>query len=214
MVLEKTKGLARIALLGAGIAVAGNHLSEKFSKVFGEAKNDMYVYENQNLPSQNVEYTLANNIVPIEHIPKVRYSFNELKELQKVLYAEAANQSSENRRLIAQCILNRVESPDYPNSVNDVIYQKNAFSCINGRGSNLWNQANGNLFMNPYEKRIFESCGADAQLTLEGENVGISLKEKIIAYHDISITKPHDPYWNSLEKVFESERLIFYAPRE
>lgn len=42
--------------------------------------------------------------------------------------AEAGNQGLEGKQLVVDVILNRVESSDFPDTVYDVITQKNAFS--------------------------------------------------------------------------------------
>jgi len=45
--------------------------------------------------------------------------------LAQLVEAEAGNQSFEGKCLVVDCILNRVESPDFPNTITEVIYQKN-----------------------------------------------------------------------------------------
>jgi hypothetical protein len=145
---------------------------------------------------------------------KIKYTTNELREMQKILYAEAADQPSLNRRIIAKLILNRENSSLYPNSIQDVIYQKNAFSCIFD-GSELWKQANGKLKMNDYEKNKFSQCREDTEYVLEGNKLNIPRADEIIAYHDISVSiedlRKKDKFWNSVEEVFRNRRLIYYA---
>jgi N-acetylmuramoyl-L-alanine amidase len=54
----------------------------------------------------------------------------ELQLLACVVYAEAGNQDMTGKRLVVDTILNRVDSPQYPNSITEVIYQQNQFSCV------------------------------------------------------------------------------------
>jgi len=136
----------------------------------------------------------------------------EVLGIQKILYAEAANQSSSNRQLIGRCILNRVESSEYPNTIYGVTHQRNAFTCIT-QNSKLWNQAENSGRMNSYERRIFQDCENDAKNVLKGKLQGIQREEEIVAYHDTSIKKPKEEYWRKLERVYSSGRLIFYAPK-
>ena len=49
----------------------------------------------------------------------------EMELLAQLVEAEAGNQSFEGKCLVVDCILNRVESPDFPNTITEVIYQKN-----------------------------------------------------------------------------------------
>ena len=149
-----------------------------------------------------------------EPTTKPKYTPAEYQEMSKILYAEAADQSRQNRRLIARTILNRVASSKYPDSIDSVIHQRNAFTCTFD-GKKNWAQATGRRKMNGYEKMIFRRCTEDAQSVLDGtkEEVEIPREDEIIAYHDISIKKPRDKYWKSLVEVHRSGRLIFYAPK-
>lgn len=54
--------------------------------------------------------------------------------LALVCMAEAEGESEYGQRLVIDTILNRVDSPDYPDTVNGVVYQKSQFSSMwNGR---------------------------------------------------------------------------------
>ena len=52
----------------------------------------------------------------------------ELELLAQLVHAEAGNQSFEGKYLVAEVVLNRVESPDFPDSITEVIYQDGQFS--------------------------------------------------------------------------------------
>tara|TARA_B100001971_G_C18060266_1_gene467545 strand:- start:141 stop:860 length:720 start_codon:yes stop_codon:yes gene_type:complete len=146
------------------------------------------------------------------------YSEKELEETRNILYAEAANQPRENRRLIGRTILNRVASKNYPNTIQDVIYQTNAFSCIKDSENKNWKQAIGKLDRNEYEDMIYERCEKDAKDVLDGKKEGVKREDEIIAYHDISVKikdlrKDRD-FWKSVEEVYRNDRLIFYASKK
>lgn len=61
-------------------------------------------------------------------------SQEETELLALVTMAEAEGEPEEGKRLVIDVILNRVDSPYFPNTVTDVIYQKNQFTSMwNGR---------------------------------------------------------------------------------
>ena len=55
---------------------------------------------------------------------------NEMELLARCIEAEAGNQSVLGRRLVTDVILNRVDSPGYPNTIRDVIYQPGQFAVV------------------------------------------------------------------------------------
>lgn len=61
-------------------------------------------------------------------------SDSEIDLIALVTMAEAEGESEEGKRLVIDVILNRVDSPLFSNTVESVIYAKNAFECMwNGR---------------------------------------------------------------------------------
>lgn len=54
----------------------------------------------------------------------------EQELLMKLAYAEAGNQGVEGMWLVMSVVINRKNSPDYPNSIAGVIYQKNQFATV------------------------------------------------------------------------------------
>ena len=50
-------------------------------------------------------------------------SEDERRELAEVVYLEAGNQCAEGQQAVAEVILNRVISPDFPDTVYDVLHQ-------------------------------------------------------------------------------------------
>lgn len=56
------------------------------------------------------------------------YTEEEKNLLYRCVEAEAGNQSDEGKRLVADVILNRVKSEDFPDTIEGVISQKNQFS--------------------------------------------------------------------------------------
>lgn len=56
------------------------------------------------------------------------YNQNDLFWLARVIYRESGNQSLEGQMAVGNVILNRVADPSFPNTVEDVLAQKNQFS--------------------------------------------------------------------------------------
>ena len=61
----------------------------------------------------------------------------ELLLLSKLVTGEARGESYEGQVAVAAVVINRVKDPRFPNSIKDVIYQKNAFSVVKNGSINL-----------------------------------------------------------------------------
>ncbi len=55
------------------------------------------------------------------------YSKKELQILERIVEAEAGDQSVKGRIMVADVILNRVSSKEFPNTIKKVVFQKNKF---------------------------------------------------------------------------------------
>ena len=70
--------------------------------------------------------------LPVKLEPKVTQE--EMELLAILTMAEAEGESELGKRLVIDTVLNRVDSPSFPNTINDVVYYPNAFSPMwNGR---------------------------------------------------------------------------------
>lgn len=56
---------------------------------------------------------------------------DEINLVAKIVYAESKGEPYKGKVGVASVILNRLSHPDFPKTVKEVIFQKNAFSCIN-----------------------------------------------------------------------------------
>ena len=56
------------------------------------------------------------------------YNQEDLFWLSRVIYRESGNQDLEGQMAVGNVILNRVASPEFPNTVEGVLAQKNQFS--------------------------------------------------------------------------------------
>lgn len=65
---------------------------------------------------------------------KVYVSDKDVYLMSQIVYAESRSEPYEGKVAVASVILNRVRNPKFPNTVEGVIKQKNAFSCVkNGK---------------------------------------------------------------------------------
>lgn len=65
------------------------------------------------------------------------YSSAEINLLAHVVHAEARGEPYTGMVAVAAVVLNRVKSPQFPNTISGVVYQKNAFSSVNDGSINL-----------------------------------------------------------------------------
>ena len=72
-----------------------------------------------------VEYAEA-----AEPEPEPIFTEEEIDLLALVTMAEAEGEPEEGQRLVIDTVLNRVDSEHFPDTVNDVVYQKNHFSSM------------------------------------------------------------------------------------
>ena len=97
------------------------------------------------------EYFARNNMTIIENKAQednenkkqvVSLSDDQLYLLSKLVAAEARGESYKGQVAVAAVVLNRVQDSRFPDSIEDVIYQKNAFSVVK----------NGSISIQPTEE--------------------------------------------------------------
>ena len=66
-----------------------------------------------------------------ETIYKAReFTQEDAQILLRIAEAEAGNQHTEGMRKVMEVVLNRVASPNYPNDIKGVVFQKNQFASV------------------------------------------------------------------------------------
>ena len=83
------------------------------------------------------------------------YDADDLYWLSRIIYAESGNQSLEGMIAVGNVVLNRVASPVFPNTVHDVIFQRNQFTPA----------SSGTIKRTPSEQAVIA-----AKLCLDGAN--------------------------------------------
>lgn len=66
----------------------------------------------------------------IDHNMTVSASADEYTLLASIIYCEAGGESYEGKLAVGYVIMNRVRSSKFPNTITDVVYQKNQFSPV------------------------------------------------------------------------------------
>ncbi|MEL3960736.1 spore cortex-lytic enzyme [Lysinibacillus endophyticus] len=72
----------------------------------------------------------------------VKYSERDLQLMANAVYGEARGEPYEGQVAVAAVILNRLESPDFPNTISDIIFQPGAFTAV----------ADGQIWLTPNER--------------------------------------------------------------
>jgi len=70
-------------------------------------------------------------------VPMTGQGANDLYLLAKCIYAEARGEPYEGKVAVGAVILNRVKSPDFPNTIYGVVYQPWAFTAVHDGQINL-----------------------------------------------------------------------------
>lgn len=71
-----------------------------------------------------------------------KYSERDLQLMANAVYGEARGEPYEGQVAVAAVILNRLESPDFPNSISEIIFQPGAFTAV----------ADGQIWLTPNER--------------------------------------------------------------
>lgn len=84
-----------------------------------------------------IEYVEVEEVVPEvleevepeeEFVSHYQYTEEELDLLSRLIYSESGTESYDTKLKIGSVVMNRVEDPYFPNSIQEVIYQENQFS--------------------------------------------------------------------------------------
>ncbi|OXM16044.1 spore cortex-lytic enzyme [Paenibacillus herberti] len=73
---------------------------------------------------------------------KLGLSANDIKIMANAVYGEARGEPYEGQVAVAAVILNRLQSPEFPNSITGVIFQRLAFTAV----------ADGQIWLTPNDK--------------------------------------------------------------
>lgn len=77
-----------------------------------------------------------NAAIRSQSIRAEEVSFDDLYLLARVIFSEAGSYwlNEEFRLCVGEVVLNRVASPEFPDTIHDVVYQKGQYSVVNSPG--------------------------------------------------------------------------------
>ena len=109
--------------------------SESYYSLYKNELNEFKKYVHQNYvvdeSTSDLVSTSVKELTYIYPYEKVlaEYTGEEIELLAKTVYAEAGNQDLKGKQLVVDTVLNRVDDEDgyFPNSIEEVIKQKNQF---------------------------------------------------------------------------------------
>lgn len=115
-------------IVSSGGSLSSPETSEMTS-VSGEQSQPITVpTESLEDPPETTQSLQIEEIVVPEHKPVYNYTEEELDLLARLIYSEGGIESYETQLKIGSVVMNRVDDPYFPNTIREVIYQKNQFS--------------------------------------------------------------------------------------
>lgn len=80
---------------------------------------------------------------------QINISSNDIDLMAKLVAGESIGEPYTGKVAVASVVLNRVTNPKFPNSIQEVIFQKNAFSCV--RNNSIKGIPNDDCYRAVYE---------------------------------------------------------------
>lgn len=97
----------------------------------GNSSNSISTNLNGELNSTIINMPKENVVDVFNHNDNIIYlTEDDINLMAKIVYAESKGEPYEGKVAVASVILNRVLSPGFPNSISEVVFQPNAFSCV------------------------------------------------------------------------------------
>ena len=181
-----------IALCNMPRVIAEKEDTSKVSESYSNKTTKPYV---SNLVTFEPQTEEESSEVEVDYYPEFTYSKDwSAKEsylLARIVMAEAEGCNTQTKTLIIMCVLNRVWSDEFPDTIEEVIFQENQFSPIdNGR----WDRVEPN-----------EDCYEAVKVVMEAKydySGGATYFENCA----------DEDNWHSrnLEFLYESEGIRFY----
>lgn len=116
--------LSMVALMIFGL-YDSNEQEPSIQHVYGE-QTSVTAYQD----SKPIDIQVVALKEVVEEQPQIPFTEEEIDEMAIITMAEAEGEPEKGQRLVIDTILNRVDSEHFPDTVHDVIYQKNQFSSV------------------------------------------------------------------------------------
>lgn len=102
-------------------------------------------------PIIEVETLVCEEITEEDLEEEIR--FGEMELIAQLVQAEAGNQDLTGKRYVVDVVLNRVDSEEFPNTVEEVIFQEDQFSVIK---NGAFDEAGWNITEEDYKAVLLE----------------------------------------------------------
>lgn len=89
-----------------------------------------WVFDKAAIPEDITRYFEEEPEKPEPRYPEIELSFAERQLLARVVWAEARGESAEGQQAVAEVVLNRMASENFPEDIRDVIYGENQFRSV------------------------------------------------------------------------------------
>lgn len=109
---------------------------------------------------------------------------DDMNMIAQLVEAEAGDQDLEGKRLVVDVVLNRVESDQFPNTVEEVIYQKHQFSVIR---NGAFERAEGHV-----QEECYEAVRLEYEERKNCEILFFGMKKKSYMKHGVF---KHQDHW-------------------
>jgi len=123
-------------IVSSGGSLSSPETSEMTSVSGEQSQPTVTSAESLEDPPETTQSLQIEEIAVPEHKPVYNYTEEELDLLARLIYSEGGIESYETQLKIGSVVMNRVDDPYFPNTIREVIYQKNQFSVtftrING----------------------------------------------------------------------------------
>ena len=123
-------------IVSSGGSLSSPETSEMTSVSGEQSQPTVILTESLEDPPETTQSLQIEEIAVPEHKPVYNYTEEELDLLARLIYSEGGIESYETQLKIGSVVMNRVDDPYFPNTIREVIYQKNQFSVtftrING----------------------------------------------------------------------------------
>ena len=129
--------VAAICIFAIRIDIAGNNQSDTGYAKETETETETEIEEETTeITEEETEIEVETTEIEVETVPElvVIVSDRDKYLLAKIAMAEAEGEDTIGKALVIRVILNRLEDESFPDSIEEIIYQKDQFSPIgNGR---------------------------------------------------------------------------------
>ena len=115
-------------VVSSGGSLSSPETSETTSVSGEQSQPTVTSAESLEYPPETTQSLQIEEITVPEHKPVYNYTEEELDLLARLIYSEGGIESYDTKLKIGSVVMNRVDDPYFPNTIREVIYQKNQFS--------------------------------------------------------------------------------------